>query len=145
MKFRSINSVLWAKMYHSLSEKWSYTWSNPLKYKIFSLLIKLLLQWALRVSNKFRPIQHYELKWKFISSKPWYMGRSPMRNVISSSSWSCCQTFNVLASSGTVPMWFGNWPVRKLQGTETKASGLGVQKNNSAQASPDGFVMFRCK
>jgi hypothetical protein len=30
--------------------------------------------------------------------------------------------------------------VRELQGTEAKVSGLDVQKNNSAQGSPDGFV-----
>jgi hypothetical protein len=35
--------------------------------------------------------------------------------------------------------------VRKLQGTEAKISGLDVQKNNSAQGSPDGFMSFRCK
>jgi hypothetical protein len=35
--------------------------------------------------------------------------------------------------------------VRKLQGIEAKASGLDIQKNISAQGSPDGFVSFRCK
>jgi hypothetical protein len=30
--------------------------------------------------------------------------------------------------------------VRKLQGAEAKVSGPDVQKNNSAQGSPDGFV-----
>jgi hypothetical protein len=35
--------------------------------------------------------------------------------------------------------------VRELQGTEAKVSGLDVQKNNSAQASPDSFVSFSCK
>jgi hypothetical protein len=35
--------------------------------------------------------------------------------------------------------------VRKLQGTEAKISEPDVQKNNSAQGSPDDFVSFRCK
>jgi hypothetical protein len=35
--------------------------------------------------------------------------------------------------------------VRKLQGTEAKASGPDIQKNNNAQGSPDSFVSFRYK
>jgi hypothetical protein len=35
--------------------------------------------------------------------------------------------------------------VIKLQGTEAKVSKPDVQRNNSAQVSPDGFVSFRCK
>jgi hypothetical protein len=35
--------------------------------------------------------------------------------------------------------------MKKLQGTEAKVSEPDVQKSNSAQGSPDGFMSFRCK